>query len=79
VALCAGMLIYSSRNYFLALKLGFYERMWSCKLMCWQTVQQQKDDVSTENRQLMMRIDALTDILSTQENHLSQACLLYDS
>ena len=47
--------------------------------MCWQTVQQQKDDVSTENRQLMMRIDALTDILSTQENHLSQACLLYDS
>jgi len=44
--------------------------------MIWQTLQQERDRVSTENRSLMTRLNALTDILTTQEHYISHVSFI---
>jgi len=44
---------------------------WLCWLI-WQDVQRERDHLSTENNSLVTRLNAITDILTTQEHYLTQ-------
>lgn len=43
----------------------------------WQAIQRDRDHLCTENSSLVTRLNALTDILTTQEHYLTQVCCYY--
>ena len=44
----------------------------NCAFTVCQTVQQERENVCIENRSLVTRLSALTDILTTQEQYITQ-------